>query len=301
MATSIRLYGLIITKEGSNMLVTSTTAAGSTTYEIPHLNIPIVSPPVSPIDLTIGVKINDATRKHLFNQIDAHFTLAGIKITNKVMLCPRDKITDTMTVIHVVENINKNKYEKGNYEFQKTWKWDTTTAKPETIRIPINLNPASKELFTSGGYDTFDSELDKCIRKALEKSYKSDDSKGIKLGDDKEDDTRVRKTIYTFYRPGLFVPPFIVDPVASLFAMQRYGIRSPYASPYNSPLSSPYSSPYSSPLSSRLRPEMPRRRYSPGDAPRVARSPRMSRLEGGFYEKYMKYKTKYLELKAQVI
>lgn len=283
MATT-RIYYLIITNK-SEMLVTGS----DPNFRIPHIDHPVA---------IADVKKDKERRKvkKLFRDYVEDVIESKVEIGKNIDVCFSDDTRNTVVLVHAINDTDTGNYAINGHSFVKTYDIPNKTT---GLKVPIKLDTESLKLFTAGDYQTKDSPLDKCIKSVLKKLKKSEDEgKGIKLGDDKTEDT---VKIYRFYRPGLFVPPFMVDPVASLFAMQRYGIRSPYnspyASPYNSPLSSPYSSPYSSPLSSRSRPEMPSRRYSPGDAPRVARSPRMGRLEGGYYEKYMKYKLKYLALK----
>jgi len=214
-----------------------------------------------------------------------------IEISGKITKCENEG-KNIMVVVHAVKDSDITEFQKKGHTFQKTFQYKKDGAGKETTeKEPLNLDTKSLELFTDADYKTKDSPLDKCISTALSKTTSS----GIKLTDSSE-----KKKLYlTFFRPSLFIPPFFVDPVASLFAQQRYGIRSPYASPYTSPYSSPR-------LSPRLPPSfdsMPSRvRLTPGDAPRVARSPRVHRrmeMEGGYYEKYVKYKAKYLALKKQ--
>lgn len=285
-----RIYYLIITNK-SEMLVTGT----SPNFRIPHEDAAVTFAEEKKLDSRDRRFIKKSFRDYVDVEISDK-----INIGKAISVCLSDPAGNVVALVHAIDEKDKGKYAVNGHSFVKTF---DIPDKKTGVKVPVKLEPESVKLFTTGGYETRDSKLDKCIKSAFKKLIKSEEkSDGIDLGDSKKDDKKEETVkIYRFYRPGLFVPPFIVDPVASLFAMQRYGIRSPYNSPYNSPLSSPYSSPYSSPLSSRLRPEMPSRRYSPGDAPRVARSPRMGRLEGGYYEKYMKYKTKYLELKAQFI
>lgn len=271
------IFYLIITNK-SQMLVT-----GAGTFTIPSVTNSKIITDMKPEDKD---KIDAEFRQYVRANINDK-----IEISGKVTKCENTK-KNIMVVVHAVKDSEIPDFTKNGYTFKETFQYKKDAAGKETTeKEPLNLDTDSKKLFEDGEYKTKDSPLDKCISTALSKTT----SKGIKLTDSSE-----KKKLYlTFFRPSLFIPPFFVDPVASLFAQQRYGIRSPYASPYSSPYSSPRYSP-------RLPPSfdsMPsRNRLTPGDAPRVARSPRSPRridMEGGYYEKYMKYKEKYLRLKAE--
>jgi hypothetical protein len=211
-----------------------------------------------------------------------------IEIKGKITKCENEG-KNIMVVVHAVKDGEIPQFQENGHLFKKTFQYKKEAGKETTEKEPLNLDAKSLELFTDADYKTKDSPLDKCISTALSKTTTT--SSGIKLTDSSEE----KKLYLTFFRPSLFVPPFFVDPVASLFAQQRYGIRSPYASPYSSPRYSPRHSPRFDSMPSRAR-------LTPGDAPRVARSPRVHRridMEGGYYEKYVKYKGKYLALKKQ--
>lgn len=268
------IFYLIITNK-SEMLVT-----GAGPFTIPSVDYPKKIKEMDSDDKAlIGTNFASFVRTNINNKI-----VIGERITK----CENEG-KDIMVVVHAVKDSEITSFQERGYVFKKTFEYKKDAGKD--TKEPIELDEDSKVLFDDGEYKTKDSPLDKCISSALSKTTSS----GIKLTDSSE-----KKKLYlTFFRPSLFIPPFFVDPVASLFAQQRYGIRSPYASPYSSPYSSPRYSP-------RLPPSfdsMPsRNRLTPGDAPRVARSPRSPRridMEGGYYEKYVKYKEKYLRLKAE--
>lgn len=283
MATT-RIYYLIITNK-SEMLVTGT----SPNFSIPYEDAPVTFSEIKKKDSKDRRKVKKLFKDYVEVEISDK-----IDIGKAISVCYSDDTGSIVALVNAVDETDKGKYAVNGHSFVKTF---DIPDKKSGLKVPVKLDSESVKLFTTGEYQTRDSPLDKCIKSAFKKLIKSEGD-GIDLGDSKKDDKK-EETIkmYRFYRPGLFVPPFIEDPVAYAFALQRYGIRSPYNSPYNSPLSSPNSSPDSPPLSFRLRPNMRSRSYSPGYAPRVERSPRMSRLEGGYYEKYMKYKLKYLALK----
>jgi hypothetical protein len=271
------IFYLIITNK-SEMLVTEPRTG---TFTIPSVANSRTIKEMKPIDKEeIDLQFRQYVRANINDKIE---------ISGKITKCENEG-KNIMVLVHAVKDSDITEFTKNGYTFQKTFQYKKDGAKETTEKEPISLDTKSLELFTDADYKTKDSPLDKCISSALSKTTSS----GIKLrGSPKE------KLYLTFFRPSLFIPPFFIDPVASLFAQQRYGIRSPYASPYTSPYSSPR-------LSPRLPPSfdsMPSRvRLTPGDAPRVARSPRVHRridMEGGYYEKYVKYKGKYLALKKQ--
>jgi hypothetical protein len=145
-------------------------------------------------------------------------------------------------------------------------------------------------------------ELDKCIKAATSPVASSSFLK--------PDNTTVE---YRFYRPAF---PRILPLIPGLFANMFYPSRrtvvvSPPVSPYYSPVSPVYSpiSPFLLPPALSLvsprsnvfdRPSIlnssPRSSSPRGTSPKMPRSPRGRR--GGYYEKYLKYKNKYVELKA---
>jgi hypothetical protein len=269
---STNIFYLIITND-SSMLVT-----GAKPYTIPKKN---VGKTLDKFTSTDYDEQDVEFRKYVRDSINE-----DIEISGKTTKC-KNKEKNIMVIIHAVTESEKKQFEgKKGHSFQKTFKIESS------VKVPIDLDIPSKKLFDEGDYKTEGEELDKCISTAIRRT------EAPKKKSESDDDNRKKLYLFvpTFYRPSFFVPPFAVDPVASLFMQQRYGVRSPYASPYSSPLSSPYSSPRMSP---RYNSMPPRSSYSPGHAPRVARTPR--RFEGGYYEKYMKYKTKYLELKAKGI
>ena len=161
------------------------------------------------------------------------------------------------------------------------------------INPKLTLGTKSNTFFGIFQYSTDKSgnPLDKCIKNAIEPSPVTNN-----------DDTKVIR--YRFYRPifplwSLYRPGIIYRP-----GLYPY-VNSPYViSPFTTPIGSPVRSPESSPMSPRFSglkvssPVVPRSpSRSPNGSPRAPVVTRMRR--GGFYEKYMKYKLKYLQLKAE--
>jgi len=129
------------------------------------------------------------------------------------------------------------------------------------------LNLLSRRMFNSFNYDEAGgrvSVLDQCIRTAVASPA------AIPAASVPSPATTIT---YRFFRPvfPLFSLPYII---------------SPFGSPYGSPRTSP-----------RFSGRAPERRPSPSSSPVVAR---MRKLEEEYHEKYLKYKAKYMKLKAQL-
>jgi hypothetical protein len=202
-------------------------------------------------------------------------------------------ISSTKCVILIVREEEKKKIElDSTFKFYSTYENDPKNANKRKINSKLTLGTKSTNFFINFQYDTNKSgnPLDKCINIAP-KPYPVTN-----------DDTEVIR--YRFYRPifplmSLFRPGIIYRP-----GIYPY-INSPYViSPFTTPIGSPVRSPVESPMSPRFSglkvssPVVPRSpSSSPGGSPRAPVVPRMRR--GGFYDKYMKYKLKYLQLKAE--
>ena len=264
--TPIDLYLLIIAPNSEMLLENST-------------ELPIITGAVSlPID-----------KKDLESKLRNKFTEKGLKdldfnISRFKICYPTDK--SFICVILIVSDEEKTNIEKNTkFIFRTTYEDDKTDEEKRSIPLGLVLSPKSINFFVKFQYDTKRSgnPLDKCIKNAP-KPKKDESTKS---------DPEV--VTYKFYRPiyplGLFQP-----------RLYPYGITRPYViSPFTTPIGSPVRSDDSPiyPRSDRFSgikipsPVVPRSPRSPGSSPKV---PRMRR--GGYYDKYMKYKLKYLKLKA---
>jgi hypothetical protein len=202
-------------------------------------------------------------------------------------------VSSTKCVILIVREEEKKKIElDSSFKFYSTYENDPKNANKRKINSKLTLGTKSTNFFINFQYDTNKSgnPLDKCIKIA---------PKPYPVTDDDIDVIR-----YRFYRPifplmSLFRPGLIYRP-----GIYPY-INAPYViSPFTTPIGSPVRSPEESPMSPRFSglkvssPVVPRSpSSSPGSSPRAPVVPRMRR--GGFYDKYMKYKLKYLQLKAE--
>jgi len=261
MSTHIDLW-LLILAEDSNMLIKDS-------KELPKIE----SGSKHGIKLSASLEL-EKVDESLKNFLKDDSVLKNIELKKYIICNSEPKTKDSIFVaIFYVSNIEKGKIESDSkYVFRKTYADDTSDSKKRNS--VLTLDSKSADVFTKFNYLTErgTSKLDNCIRDAAPKVEKLSES------------TTTRT--FTFYRPIYPVPiffPNIFNPY-----LTPIGVQSPRYSPVSSPMSSPRSSPRFS-TEKMVAPRVPRSPQSP-------RSPRF----GGYYEKYMKYKNKYLSLKKEL-
>jgi len=280
--TPIDLYLLIIAPDSKMLLE-------ETSKELPMIENTDKNAVVFPIDnsdLESKLRIKFNSFKGLK---DLDFDYSRFKICDSAS---PPTVSSIKCVILIVREEEKKKIESYvNFKFHSTYKKDPKDANKRKINPKLTLGTKSTNFFINFQYDTNKSgnPLDKCINIAPKPNQNDDDTEVIR---------------YRFYRP--------IFPLMSLYRpgiIYRPGIypymNSPYViSPFTTPIGSPVRSPEESPMSPRFSglkvssPVVPRSpSSSPGGSPRAPVVPRMRR--GGFYDKYMKYKLKYLQLKAE--
>lgn len=165
-------------------------------------------------------------------------------------------------ILHVTDAEKRTIEGNPNLGFYQTY---TVAGPAKTFNSALTgLNMLSRRMFSSFAYAGAASPLDPCIAAAPAAPVPA-----------------TTKTItYRFYRP---VFPFYGLPY----------VVSPYGSPYGSPRSSP-----------RFSNRSPQRTTFPNGSPVVSRSsgsPIVRRLqEDEYYQKYLKYKAKYMKLKSRI-
>jgi hypothetical protein len=196
-----------------------------------------------------------------------------------------------------VTNDEKAKVEKNtNYKFYSTFELNASGDRVLHKHIE-SLNKDGKDFFTTFQYltDKTGNPLDKCINSAPSPSTSS--------------------ITYKFYRP-VFPFPLLIRPglfgPSVVYSSNLPIVTSPFITPAVTPSMSRESSPRFSNIKTKDAPKVPRSpspvvpRSPRTPSPVVPRSPRsssqvISRMRrGGYYEKYMKYKLKYLKLKQEL-
>jgi len=279
MATT-KLFILYITSNSEMMLVDSNKS-------LPNFNINI---PIENNDLDIQLKkfINEDGLK----DINYDFSRYKLCNSNSDVKCVILKVTDSEK--NTIETKSKNKY-----KFFKTYDDDINNTRKINPTI-TNLETETQNLFVKFQYlsDKNGNPLDKCIKDAKEPPRI----------------ITTNITTFKFYRP---IYPLILKPVPEpIFSFLTYPNNPVYPTVISPIVVSPFVSPIQSRSSS---PIIDKRfdRYEP--APKVARSPKnvspkvprtevnrvmkrtpKKRNQGGYYEKYLKYKTKYLNLKNEL-
>jgi len=231
--------------------------------------------------------LSDNKLKDLINYNYSKFKICKSDSTNAIIL----KVSDSEKV-----KINDQK----TYKFFKTF--EVKDSKRE-INQEISSNATLQNFFKDFQYltDKDGNPLDKCIKEAPEppKPSSSSDTETI---------------IYKFYRP-IFplrlrpVPEpffsFLTFPNNPIYPTLSPYVVSPFVSPYSSPrINRPYNTFQrdSSPIvdrrfeKKRTSPVVPRSSLM---MPRIHQSSRVKN-GGDYYEKYMKYKEKYIQLKNQL-
>jgi len=247
--------------------------------------LPILTDVSFPID-------NSNVESKLKNMFSSTLVLKDLSYS-RYKLCDSETpgtATSDKCIIIIVSNIEKSNIEKNTtYKFYSTYENDPTDANKRVISKSLTLGTKSVAFFTKFQYITNKSgnPLDKCINDAP-----------------KPKSTETETIIYRFYRP-IFPLPLFIRPGLYPYGVNPYinlpFVTSPFISPIQSRESSPRYNRYNRFSNEKMvAPVVPR---SPSNSPRAPSLPRSvspSRSRGGYYDKYLKYKLKYIKLKEEL-
>jgi hypothetical protein len=235
-----------------------------------------VSFPITNADLEIQLRKKFISYNGLK---DLDFNFSRFKLCDSKV--PSTATSDKCIILFVSSN-EKTKIEKdANLKFVSTYEDDVTPNKRK-FNSKLTLGPTSQKFFNNFNFltDKSGNPLDKCMNDA----YKPKSTETI---------------IYRFYRP-IFPLPLFIRPGLYPYINAPF-IVSPFVSPVQSRESSPRYNRYSRFSNEKMvAPVVPR---SPSNSPRSPSLPRSvspSRSRGGYYDKYLKYKLKYMKLKEEL-
>jgi len=232
-----------------------------------------ISFPITNADLEIQLRKKFSSYNGLK---DLDFNFSRFKLCDSKV--PSTATSDKCVILFVSSN-EKTKIEKDtNLKFVSTYEDDVTPNKRK-FNSKLTLGSTSQKFFNNFNFltDKSGNPLDKCMNDA----YKPKSTETI---------------IYRFYRP-IFPLPLFIRPGLYPYINQPF-IVSPFVSPVQSRESSPRYNRFSN--EKMVAPVVPR---SPSNSPRAPSLPRSvspSRSRGGYYDKYLKYKIKYMKLKEEL-
>jgi hypothetical protein len=271
---------LVIPPDENKILLKATTTGSTKAYEIITATITDSSNSTTLIDNLKGALTDLNEIKNIAN--------------SRFNICENYNAGDAKTykcAIVKVTNDEQTKMSSGPYEFVTFFEGPT-----KKITASFSSDLITQRFFNVNfDYDKKDSKLEKCIKDTQRSS-------SIVLKEENKNNVRVAYTLF-----GL---PYYVTDLVSPIITSIYGrYSSPYYRRHVSPI---YFSPSIRSSSPNTRignfltsssnqdmfgPSIPR--SSSGSSPKVPRlSPRGRGRRGGYYEKYLKYKNKYKELKA---
>lgn len=275
--STIKIFVLYITSNSEMMLVESDKS-------LPYIE---VSDPFKDSDL--DNKLKDFVKEEGLKDISYDFSRYKLCNNTGSAKCMILKVSD------VEKNTILSKSKK--YKFYKTYVDDASNTRKINPELK-DIQKETQDFFANFQYltDKTGNPLDKCIKEAKEPKQP----------------TETFTTTFKFYRP---VFPLIIRPVPEpIFSFLTF----PNNPVYPTVVSPIVVSPFVSPVSSRSSSPRDRRfdRYEPApkvprsptrsESPKVTRSPERNRRQsprrkdGGYYEKYLKYKTKYINLKNEL-